>query len=129
PTEELLTRYVLHRDGDAFTALVERFRGLVLRRCRAQLGCDDLAQDAAQETFKALVANAHRLLAPDVLLRWLNTFARNQARTIRRRERRMRALATVAMRPTAVGADVTGQQRAADELSIQVRKALDHLPA
>src|SRR4051812_17737827 len=87
-TEDLLARYVCDGDSDAFTVLVERFRGLVLRRCRSILNCDHLVQDAAQETFVELAQRAHQVFGPGALVRWLDTIARNKAVDIQRKERR-----------------------------------------
>ena len=85
PAERLLDRYTAHRDE---AALVERYAGLVYRRCLAVLRRDDLARDAFQETFRALVRHAHRLRRPGAVGPWLNTTAYRQAVTLRRRERR-----------------------------------------
>src|SRR5437016_5316091 len=83
-TEELLTKYALKGDGDAFTVLVERFHRFVLRRCRSVLRSEHLAEDAVQETFIALAQPAHRLLGPGALIRWLDKVACNKAQSIRR---------------------------------------------
>jgi RNA polymerase sigma factor (sigma-70 family) len=127
-TEDLLRRYALDRDADAFAALVERFRTLVLRRCRAVLGRDDLASDAAQETFIALARHASRLEGAGTLVRWLEKVARNKAKDIRRRERRLRRL-TATIAPLAVTAgDRTGEELQRAELREQVSRALAQLP-
>jgi RNA polymerase sigma factor (sigma-70 family) len=129
PTEELLRRYALDRDGEAFTAIVERFRGLVLRRCKEILPCDYEAQDAAQETFVELAQNFHRVLGPGALIGWLNKVARNKAFDIRRRERRKRRLVAHAMRnDPGVSAETSFGRLAHDEMVEQVNEALRQLP-
>jgi RNA polymerase sigma factor (sigma-70 family) len=129
PTEDLLTRYALEEDGDAFTVLVERFRGFVLRRCRTVLRCEHLAQDAAQETFVALARKAHRLLGPGKMIRWLDKVANNKALDIQRRERRKQRLVEHAMQDAGeTSADSLNEGLTRNEMVEQVNEALVQLP-
>lgn len=74
-------------DPFAWNALVERFRGQVLRVARS-FGLDGhQADDVAQETWLRLYRNLDSVRDPDALGAWLTTTARRESlRTLRRRE-------------------------------------------
>lgn len=75
------------RDPFAWGALVDRFRGQVLRVARS-FGLDShQADDVAQETWLRLYRNLEAVRDPDALGAWLTTTARRESlRVLRRRE-------------------------------------------
>lgn len=129
PTESLLDRYLSDRDEAALSALVDRFAGLVYRRCRAVLPRDDLVQEAFQETFRAMAEHAHRLRRTGAIGSWLNTTAYRQAVTIHRREgrraRREVAMGTEVQDPRSTDAIAQAERR---EAVVAVTAALAALP-
>ena len=87
---QLLDRFAVHRDEDAFTALVERHGPMVLRLCRHVLGDEHEAQDAAQAVFLVLARRASSIRRQDSVASWLYRVARriaNRARVVAARRR------------------------------------------
>src|SRR5262249_27055342 len=68
---ELLNRYVRHRDGAAFEALVRRHGPMVMGVCRRVLRHADDAEDAFQATFLVLARKAASLRSPALIGNWL----------------------------------------------------------
>src|SRR5580698_5355167 len=66
---ELLGRYAVHRDEDAFAALVRRHGRLVWSVCQHLAGSD--ADDAFQATFLVLLRNAGKAGIANKLSAWL----------------------------------------------------------
>ena len=80
----------MHRDEDAFTALVERHGPMVLRLCRQVLGDEHEAQDAAQAVFLVLARRAGSIRRQDSVASWLYRVARRiaiRARVVAARRR------------------------------------------
>ena len=74
-----LVRYAASGDTAAWTALVERFSGLVWSVARAhRLGSAD-AEEVFQTTWLRLTENVSRLTEPERVGAWLATTARNEA--------------------------------------------------
>lgn len=70
---ELLTRYALDRDEEAFAQLLRRYAGLVHGTAlRISGGRADLAEEAAQAVFVQLAQKARRLLPRPRLGGWLH---------------------------------------------------------
>lgn len=98
PTGDLLER---HRSGDvrAFTALVERFQGPLLRHARGVLGPGSPYEDVVQEALMKLAQAPPELpsgaqMGPEAqhghLAAWLHTVTRNLCMDLARSETRRR---------------------------------------
>ncbi|HZV04835.1 MAG TPA: sigma-70 family RNA polymerase sigma factor [Gemmataceae bacterium] len=72
---ELLSRFRIHRDDTAFTALVRRHGPMVLAVCRRVVGDGHAAEDAFQATFLVLARKAGSLAQPELLANWLHGVA------------------------------------------------------
>jgi RNA polymerase sigma factor (sigma-70 family) len=93
---ELLARFALQGDEDAFAVLVRRHGPLVLGVCRRVLRDAHDADDAFQAVFLLLARKAGSLSRPDLLASWLHgvacrTAARARADAARRRARERQA--------------------------------------
>jgi RNA polymerase sigma factor (sigma-70 family) len=97
PDAKLLSRFVAHRDEQAFAAIVRRHGPLVWSVCRSLLFSEADAEDAFQATFLVLVRNASRVQKPNALGAWLHSVAgrvcRNCLRSLTRRRKHERAAA------------------------------------
>jgi RNA polymerase sigma factor (sigma-70 family) len=91
PDADLLGRYVVGRDGDAFEALVRRHGPMVLAVCRRLLPNAQDAEDAFQAVFLVLVRKAASVRPRDRLAAWLHGVARNAALKARQAANRRRA--------------------------------------
>jgi RNA polymerase sigma factor (sigma-70 family) len=87
----LLERFVDHRDGEAFAALVRRHGPLVFAACRRILRDPHAAEDAFQLTFLVLARKAQSLRRPEGLGPWLYGVACRTALKARTGEARRRA--------------------------------------
>ena len=72
---ELLGRYAVARDGEAFAELVRRYGPLVLGVCRRRVPDGYAAEDAFQAVFVVLAAKAGRIDATRPLGPWLHGVA------------------------------------------------------
>jgi RNA polymerase sigma factor (sigma-70 family) len=88
---ELLQRFAHSRDGDAFTALVQRHGPLVLGVCRRMLRQGQDAEDAFQATFLVLARKAGSIGQPERLGNWLYGVASRIAQKARAEAARRRA--------------------------------------
>src|SRR5262245_56059036 len=84
----LLERFVLARDGDAFSELVRRHGPMVLGVCRRVLRNREDAQDAFQVTFLVLARKAASVGQPELLANWLYGVAYRTAVRVRDRAAR-----------------------------------------
>jgi RNA polymerase sigma factor (sigma-70 family) len=122
-SETVLAEYVAARDEAAFRELLRRHAGHVWAVCRRELSRADLAEDAFQVTFIALVKQARQIRADGSLAGWLDTAARRTAVAIRKAE--VRRGAVEAAVPVKDGGEAMNQPR---EVSEAVRDALADLP-
>jgi RNA polymerase sigma factor (sigma-70 family) len=93
---DLLDRFVLQRDQDAFAELVARHGPMVLGVCRRALGDLQAAEDAFQSTFVVLARKAAALSQRELLASWLygvacRVAARARSEAARRRARESQA--------------------------------------
>jgi RNA polymerase sigma factor (sigma-70 family) len=89
---QLLERYLIRRDEDAFEALVDLHGPMVLGLCRRMLRDPRDIEDAFQATFLVLVRKAPAIRDRELLSSWLYGVAyrvarRARTRTLRRRDR------------------------------------------
>ncbi len=80
---ELLGRFIEHRDGDAFAALVRRHAAMVWGVCRRLLHHHD-AEDAFQAAFIVLVRKAASVVPREMVANWLYGVAHQAALQARR---------------------------------------------
>jgi len=85
---ELLDRFVVHRDGPAFAALVTRHGPMVFGVCRRALRNWHTAEDAFQATFLVLARKAASIRPPGAVAGWLHGVAHRVAKDARRGELR-----------------------------------------
>jgi RNA polymerase sigma factor (sigma-70 family) len=96
PDQQLLDRFVNHREELAFTALVRRHGPLVLGVCRRVLRHEHDAEDAFQATFLVLAQRAASINKRASVSSWLYQVAyhvanKTRKRTINRHKREERA--------------------------------------
>jgi RNA polymerase sigma-70 factor, ECF subfamily len=120
----------LARDGDprALEELMVRHQGVVYRYLVALLGDEDVAADAAQETFVRALANLNGFRGDAAFRTWLLAIARNEGRGWARRTERRRESPLEGVSPVAdakEGPDVEAVRRT--EVA-RVRAVLDRLP-
>ncbi len=120
---QLLDRFVAHRDGASFEAIVARHGPMVLAVCRSLLRDPNDVDDAFQATFLVLVRKAETLRRRDLLGGWLHAVAGRVARRARydasrRRDRESK-------HPAAGWTEPEGERR---DLRAAVHAELDRLP-
>ena len=119
---QLLSRYALTRDEEAFEILVARHGPMVLATCRAVLKHQHDVEDAFQVTFLLLARKARSVRSGDALGGWLHRVAYRaaiQAAAQARRRRRGEAEAAMTAPMTL---------RREDDLLSIVHEELDRLP-
>jgi RNA polymerase sigma factor (sigma-70 family) len=98
--QALLERFVRHKDGEAFAALVRRHGPMVRATCVRHLGDTPDADDAFQAVFVVLVRRAAVIYRRELLGPWLHTVAVRAARkAIALRQRRQSRERTVTHMP------------------------------
>jgi RNA polymerase sigma factor (sigma-70 family) len=122
---ELLERFLMDSDEDAFAEIVRRYGGLVAHVCHQVLAEPHAAEDAFQATFLVLLQNARNIRDWDALGRWLHGVAyRIAIRSKRQRTAyRGRECGGVEWLPDARQADKDGP----DTISL-LHEELDRLP-
>src|SRR5262245_9161562 len=88
--EDLVHRFVERRDEAAFTALVRRHSGLVLKVCRHVLHHEADAEDAFQATILVFARKAGSIRARITLACWLHRVAYRCAKDLRKSTMRRR---------------------------------------
>src|SRR5947209_14011913 len=72
---DLLARFAIDREGEAFAELVRRYEAMVMSVCRRLLGDGADADDAFQATFFILARKARGIRKPDSVGSWLHGVA------------------------------------------------------
>ncbi|CAN5160212.1 hypothetical protein BH10PLA2_BH10PLA2_16960 [soil metagenome] len=96
PDRELLKRFAVDRDEDAFTLLVRRHGGMVLGVCHRLLGNTSDAEDAFQATFLVLAKKCSSIGWRDSVSNWLYGVALRVASKMRTQRTRQLAAAVQA---------------------------------
>jgi RNA polymerase sigma factor (sigma-70 family) len=121
----LLGRYIHRRDEEAFRALMERHRAMVLGTALRILRTEAKAEDVAQATFCRLARQARRLRDRTSLRAWLHRVAYRLSLDLRREEGRRRAREE---RATAARFREDARRATDGALVLDVREAVRHLP-
>lgn len=125
---QLLERFAVRGDGEAFAAIVARHGAMVLSVCRSALGprgdADADAEDAFQATFLVLVRRAGSFPLNGSLAGWLYRVARRVARRARIEASRRRTRERIA---TGCGEVEPPLDPTRDELRHLVHQELAHL--
>ncbi len=88
PDHDLLRRFVLDTDEDAFAEIVRRHQRLVMGICKRIAVDQDDAEDAFQATFLKLVSKAGTIQNGELLASWLYRVARREAVQSARRQQK-----------------------------------------
>lgn len=128
PDADLLRRFHVRADRDAFELLARRHSPLVLRVCRAVARDPHLADDAAQAVFLALARRAGALAAVESLPAWLARVAYRAATRVRARAARPAAPLSAADEVRSPGPD-PAVAAAATEVAAVALAEVDRLPA
>ena len=126
-TEDELLRFRAG-ESDAVRAVYREYGRLVFAVCRNQLGSQQLAEEAAQQTFLKAWKSAGTVEPGRDLAPWLATIARRTAIDVYRQELREK---TSAIDDVSVSHPAMVQQPVAIEQTYdvwQVRQAMDELP-
>jgi RNA polymerase sigma factor (sigma-70 family) len=123
---ELLERFVVQRDEEAFANLVHRYGSLVLGVCQRVLGDTHQAEDAFQATFLVLVRRAGSLDGRGPLGNWLYAVAYRTATKARMTAARRRARERQAMDSTSE--PYTVDDKAWDDMRPILDEELSRLP-
>jgi RNA polymerase sigma-70 factor (ECF subfamily) len=127
-TDEALVREARNGDGEAMDLLVVRHHGAVFRTAVAILGDEDLADDAAQETFIRVVKALDRFRGESSFRTWALSIAANVARGLLRTGLRRRE-APLEAAPDAGNEDPDVIQRiSVEERAGSVKRSLERLP-
>lgn len=90
PDNELLRRFVQHRDQTAFREIVARHGPLVLSVCRSVLGNEADAEDVFQATFLQLIQRAAQGRWQSSIAGWLYKVAHHAAVRLKQQQARKR---------------------------------------
>jgi RNA polymerase sigma-70 factor (ECF subfamily) len=116
----LVRRFVRHRDGEAFSVLVNRYADMVYTTSWRVLRDETLASDAVQETFFHLVKNADRITGS--LASWLHRVATRRAVDLIRQNVSRRS------REESYALEATAPENSWAEVEPAVDEALEQLP-
>lgn len=112
---------------EAFDELVRRFQAMVLRQARGILRDDELARDAAQETFIAAYANIDGFLNPEAFPAWIRKITASQcSRVLRKRTPDVDTAA--ALEHLEAGDESPEKELERQELRERIERAIDQLP-
>jgi RNA polymerase sigma factor (sigma-70 family) len=116
--QQLLARFVLHKDEEAFAAIVQRHGRMVWGVCRRVLADANDADDAFQAAFLVLLNKAESLHARESLASWLQSVAWRLARRVKSNAARRKVKEATVLAEPALSHD-------SDPLWDDVRQVLD----
>jgi RNA polymerase sigma factor (sigma-70 family) len=127
PTDGELMSRTAEGDGEAFTALVERYQRPLVAYLGRLTGSRERAEDIAQEAFLRLYRVAGRYQDRDRLAAFLFRIATNLLRSEERRRRRWRLLAPLIAGDEAAE-PIAARRVMESEFSLRLRGELARLP-
>src|SRR5436305_886400 len=126
---QLLERFAVHRDEQAFAALVRRHGALVLGVCRRVLARAEDCEDVFQATFLTLARKAATVAWQESVGGWLHEVAYRLARKAKADVARRSAHEREAAIRRPGGSRASGAAEAAvRELAVMIDEELQHLP-
>ena len=86
-TDEQLVELAVTENPDAFGEIVKRWERKIFALCFGMLAREDVAKDAAQETFIAAYRHLKNFRGDAKVSSWLHRIAVNQCLTVKRRQK------------------------------------------
>jgi RNA polymerase sigma-70 factor (ECF subfamily) len=126
--DEVLVAEARAGDGEAFDLLLTRHHGAVFRLALAILREEDLAHDAAQETFLKAYRALDRFRGDSAFRTWLLSIAGNEARGLLRKQGRRREMDLDEAPPPATEAPDVPERIDTERRAAVIRRELDSLP-
>ncbi len=99
-TETALVQELRKREEAAFSTLIDRYQGKLLRLARSFVPSEAVAEEVVQETWMAVLEGIHRFEGRSSLKTWIFQILINRAKTKGQRESRYKSLS-----PTGVWAE------------------------
>ncbi len=121
-TDEQCVRRCLNDHPEAYRLLVQRHQQPLLNYLRGQLGCEEAALEASQETFVRAYFALRKLRKPESFFSWLLGIAHRVAKETHRANRRSRSIDSLRLEPAEAAADRD------DSRDDRVTQAVSRLP-
>lgn len=120
-TDEKYVRECLDGSPEAFRRLVQRYQQPLCRYLRGELGCEEAAIEASQETFVRAYFALRKLSKPESFFPWLLGIAHRVSQETHRANRRSRSIESLSCEP----AEPSAEDPSADD---RIREAVGLLP-
>ncbi len=115
-------RRCLDGHPEAYRLLVQRYQQPLLRYLRGQLGCEEAALEAAQETFVRAYFALRKLRKPEAFFSWVLGIGNRVAKEAHRARNRCQSIASLGAEP----AGAAPEDKSSDD---RVTRAVSSLPA